>query len=209
MRNVYTALCVHWDHHPVDAAQHYGAGTDAEQIRRLLAGGEARRDPIPHHRLQRLRQLSLAALLRRCQAWWATRWRHGHTPALKRMSRSGVMRPPSPANRRSRIPNGGASTAPASYRRKTSVPNSRWTEAFFIPLLLEILDRYHPVHFWLDGAWLPGNREDACFCEYCQERFADKIAARFPNLLRLRTGLTCSRFTRRHSTGHHPHRAGR
>ena len=35
-RRVYSAFCVHWDHHAVDAAQHYGAGTDAEQIRHYL-----------------------------------------------------------------------------------------------------------------------------------------------------------------------------
>src|SRR5689334_22654115 len=35
-RHVYSALCIHWDHHPTDDAQHYGAGTDAEQIRRYL-----------------------------------------------------------------------------------------------------------------------------------------------------------------------------
>ena len=35
-RHVYKALCIHWDHHPMDAAQHYGAGTSAEEIRRYL-----------------------------------------------------------------------------------------------------------------------------------------------------------------------------
>src|SRR5690242_4684951 len=35
-QRVYKALCIHWDHQPHGTEQHYGQGTNAEQIRRYL-----------------------------------------------------------------------------------------------------------------------------------------------------------------------------
>jgi len=54
--------------------------------------------------------------------------------------------------------------------------NGPWTDEFLIPLMYEIIDRYSPTHFWLDGVWLDG----PCYCDYCESKFKEKYGYPLP-----------------------------
>ena len=176
---VYPGLCIHWDHHPgPEHTPHYGAGTSEDDIRSYLR--RVRPDTVQYHTIGAWGYVSypstiaptvpglvgdpLATWSRVCReervafgcyAASFAAWYPEAVPRWRCMNRSGVV------------------------SEKDYCPNGPWTEEFFIPLLIEIMDRYHPSHFWLDGVWLPG-REDACYCEHCQRRFQEQYGRPLP-----------------------------
>jgi len=54
--------------------------------------------------------------------------------------------------------------------------NGPWADEFLIPLMYEIIDRYSPTHFWIDGVWLDG----PCYCDYCEKKFKEKYGYSIP-----------------------------
>ncbi len=178
-KDVYRALCVHWDHHPTLNTPHYGAGTDAEQIRRYLRA--VRPDVTQYHSIGCKGYVNFPSKIAPAvpglvgdplQVWseacaaegvalgvYAAAWAAGYpepVPQWRCVNRAGVV------------------------SDQHFCPNGPWTEEFFIPLLLEIMDRYHPVHFWLDGVWLQYDRADYCYCEHCQRRFRELYGRELP-----------------------------
>ena len=176
--SIYTALCVHWDHHPVDAAQHYGAGTSAEQIRRYLRA--VRPDVTQYHTIGCMGYVNYASHIAPAvpglvgdplRVWSDVCAEEGIEFGCYAASFACGSPEPHP---QWRCINRAGVVSEQDY-----CPNSAWTEEFFIPLLLEVMERYHPAHFWLDGVWLPG-RENACCCEHCQREFAQEFGRPLP-----------------------------
>jgi len=55
--------------------------------------------------------------------------------------------------------------------------NSPYVEEYMIPLFLELIDKYNPSHFWLDGdIWsvMP------CWCQWCRQKFKAKYHQEMP-----------------------------
>jgi len=177
-REVYKALCIHWDHHPTLETPNYGAGTNAEEIRQYLR--EVKPDLVQYHTIGCKGYVNFPSKIAPvvpglvgdplkvwrevcteegiefgCYAASFSAWYPQPVPQWRCINREGII------------------------SDKDYCPNGPWTEEFFIPLLLEIIDRYHPSHFWLDGVWLPP-REDYCFCEYCQQKFYKQYKRQLP-----------------------------
>jgi hypothetical protein len=178
-RRVYNALCIHWDHHPSDATQHYGAGTRAEQIRSYLR--TVKPDVTQYHTIGYLGYAgypsSIAPVVPGLvgdplQTWALACAAEGIPFGCYAASFSCHSPQPTPEWR---CVNRAGVVSDVDY-----CSNGPWTEAFFIPLLLEVMERYHPVHFWLDGVWLPWQRENYCFCDYCQRKFQQQYGKPLP-----------------------------
>ena len=178
-RPVYAALCVHWDHHPVDAAQRYGSGTHPDQIRRYLRA--VKPDVTQYHTIgckgyvnypSRIAP-AVPGLIGDPLAAWSQACADENVP-FGCYAASFACASPAPHPEWRCVSRAGV------VSEQDYCPNSRWADDFFTPLLLEILERYHPVHFWLDGTWLPGSRDLYCYCEHCQERFKDEYRRALP-----------------------------
>ncbi len=178
-QRVYKALCIHWDHHPESDAQHYGAGTDANQIRQYLQMVQP--DVTQYHTIGCYGYASFPShvapvvpgLHNDPLRIWADTCSELGVP-FGCYAAAFDCRSPVP------VPQWRTVNRAGLISEHDYCPNGPWTEAFFIPFLLEVMDRYHPVHFWLDGVWLPSDRANYCFCEYCQQRFARQYGRSMP-----------------------------
>lgn len=176
--SIYTALCVHWDHHPLDATQHYGAGVSADQIRRYLE--LVRPDVTQYHTIGCAGYVNYPSAIAPVvpgltgdplQVWSDVCAQEG--VAFGCYAASFACGSPEP-HPQWRCVNRAGVVSTQDY-----CPNSPWTEEFFIPLLLEVMERYHPAHFWLDGVWLP-ERDNLCCCEHCRRKFEQEYGRPLP-----------------------------
>ena len=176
---VACAFAIHWDHHPTGPEQHYGAGTSATQIRSYL-----RRIRPDYTQFHALGQAGYAAFPSRIAPavpglvgdpvkTWCDACRAERTPFGLYVAAfaCGFPRP--------------APRWQAQDRSGKTVPgwfcwNGPYLDEFLMPLLAELIERYQPGHFWLDGTWLPHLRELFCFCEHCRRRFQSDTGRRFP-----------------------------
>lgn len=177
--HLYPGLCIHWDHHPdpVETPQ-YGAGVDAEQIRRYLR--EVRPDVTQCHTMGCYGYVSYPSRIAPpvpglvgdpLATWSQVCAEEGVAFGCYVAAHMGQY--PGPAAEW-RLVNRSGDTQKEGF-----CANGPWTEEYFIPVLLEIMERYHPVHFWLDGVWLP-SRENLCYCEHCQRRFQEQCGRPMP-----------------------------
>ncbi len=178
-QQIYRGLCIHWDHHPHPVeTPHYGAGTDAEQIRRYLRA--VRPDVTQYHTIGCYGYASypshiappVPGLVGDPLATWAQVCAEEGVPfgCYVASFDCGYPQP---------VPQWRCVSRAGAPSDRHYCPNGPWTDQFFIPLLLEIMERYHPAHFWFDGVWLPG-REDSCFCEHCQRSFHQQYGRPLP-----------------------------
>lgn len=178
-QRVYKALCIHWDHHPMDGTQHYGAGTDADEIRNYLR--TVKPDVTQYHTIGCMGYVNFPSTLAPMVpglvgdplGTWSRVCAEEGVPLGCYAAAFDAQSPRS-------VPQWRCVNRAGVVSERDYCPNGPWTEEFFIPLLLEVIERYHPVHFWLDGVWLPWRREDYCFCEHCQRRFQQQYGRALP-----------------------------
>jgi hypothetical protein len=178
-QRVYKALCIHWDHHPTSEEQHYGEGTNAEQIRHYLRTVQP--DVTQYHTIGCTGYASFPSAIAPVvpglhgdplQIWAQSCAAEGVPFGC--YAASFDCQSPTP------VPQWRCVNRAGVVSEHDYCPNGPWTEEFFIPFLLEVMERYHPVHFWLDGVWLPGNRENYCYCSHCQQRFQQQYGRPLP-----------------------------
>ena len=176
---VYNALCIHWDHHPENAAQQYGKGTDIAQIRRYLQC--VKPDATQCHAIGCFGYASYPSDIAPVvpgligdplQKWVEACAKEGVAFGCYAASFDCQ----SPVS----VPQWRCVTSSGAISTQHYCANGPWADEFFIPLLHEIIDRYHPAHFWIDGAWLPPKRDSYCFCDHCQARFTQLYSHRMP-----------------------------
>lgn len=173
------AFAIHWDHHPTGPEQQYGAGTSAREIRAYL-----RRIRPDYTQFHALGQAGYAAfpsqiapvvpgLVGDPVKTWCDTCRAEKMPfgIYVATFACGFPRP--------------APRWQAQDRSGKTIPgwfcwNGPYLDEFLLPLLGELIERYHPGHFWLDGTWLPHLRELFCFCEHCQKQFVSDTGRPFP-----------------------------
>ena len=144
-RHVYRALCVHWDHHPTLDTPHYGSGTDAEQNRRYLR--TVRPDVTQYHtggykgyvNYQSKIAPVVPGLVGDPLSVWSRVCAEEGIPLGCYVASFGSYFPePLP---QWRCVNRAGVVSDLYY-----CPNGPWLDEYFIPLVREILVRYHPVH---------------------------------------------------------------
>ncbi len=176
--SIYTALCVHWDHHPVDATQRYGAGVNADEIRRYLQA--VKPDVTQYHTIGCVGYVNYPSAIAPVvpgltgdplKVWSEVCAEEGI--AFGCYAASFACGSPEPHPQWRCVSRAGVVST------QDYCPNSPWTEEFFIPLLLEVMERYHPAHFWLDGVWLP-NRDNLCYCAHCRRKFEQEHGRPLP-----------------------------
>lgn len=178
--HLYDALSIHWDHHPQDAAQHYGAGTEVSQIRHYLQ--TVKPDIVQYHTIGCMGYVNFPSAIAPVVAGlvgdpvmkWAQTCKE-EAVAFGCYAASFDCQFPYAVPQWRCINRAGA-VSDHNY-----CPNGPWTEEFFIPFLHEVIDRYHPVHFWLDGAWIP-QPDDYCVCEFCKQRYRELYSRPLPKV---------------------------
>ncbi|HEY3290453.1 MAG TPA: alpha-amylase family protein, partial [Anaerolineae bacterium] len=179
-RPVYSGLSIHWDHHPENSLQHYGSGTDAEQIRAYLR--RVKPDVTQYHAIGCFGYASFPSevapvvpgLCGDPLKTWATVCAEEHV-SFGCYAATFDCRSPG------QVPEWRCVNHSGTVSSQYYCPNGPWTGDFLVPLLLEVMERYHPAHFWLDGVWLPAKREDYCYCEHCRSLFFKQYGHQMPS----------------------------
>ena len=178
-RRVYSALSIHWDHHPESLGQHYGKGTSSTEIRNYLR--TVKPDITQYHALGCFGYASYPSIIAPVVpglcgdplATWSQVCLEENVGFGCYVASFDCQSPVDVVQWRC-ISRAGESS------KQHFCTNGPWADEFFIPVLKEVIDRYHPAHFWFDGVWLPHKRDDYCFCEHCQIRFKTQFGHQMP-----------------------------
>lgn len=159
---------VHWDHHPSPKdTPDYGAGTNADEIRAYVRA--VRPDMMQYHALGCHGYASFPSRVAPpVPGLVGDPLRTWKEVCEQESIRLGIYVATYVADYPEPVPQWREVDREGRPRQRCYCYNGPWTEEFLIPLLLELMERYAPSHFWLDGAWLP---PDPCYCEHCKARF--------------------------------------
>jgi len=171
------AFCVHWDHHPHPKdTPNYGAGTDEEEIREYIR--IVKPDMMQYHALgcygyasfPSKIALPVPGLVGDPLAIWSRICREEGVKFGIYVASYGAGSPLEVPRWREIGKDGKVKPTYYCY-------NGPWTDEFLISLLLELIDRYSPNHFWLDGVWLG---REPCHCEHCKRKFKERYGYPLP-----------------------------
>lgn len=168
-RQVYPGLCIHFDHHPhPELAPAYGAGTKSEDIRRYLRA--VKPDAIQYHAIGTFGYCSFPTRIGTpvpglvddplrtwkdaCDAEGVNFGVYCSTYGGGRLAGRYAVR-----NR------------DGDTLEKWVCPNTPYLDEFLLPFLREIIDRYEPAQFWMDGPNAIWNFKDECVCDHCRKQY--------------------------------------
>lgn len=168
---------VHWDHHPgPNETPHYGAGTRAQEIRNYIRA--VRPDMMQYHALGGYGYASFTSeiappvpgLVGDPLSIWKAVCDEEDVPFGLYVAAYACGYP-------KKVPQWCEISKDGKPKADRYCYNGPWTEEFLIPLLLELMERYKPNHFWFDGVWLP---DEPCYCKYCRKRFEETYGYPMP-----------------------------
>ncbi len=173
----FNSFAVHWDHHAVDSYQKYGNGTNYEDIRRYL--NKVKPDFIQCHTIGCRGYANFPSeiapvvpgLVGDPLRIWADAAKEEGIPFGCYVATFAAFYP-------KLVPQWRCKSADGKYSETFYCANGPWMDEFLIPLMFEIIDRYNPVHFWLDGVYMP--REGGCSCDYCRSKYEEMFNEKFP-----------------------------
>lgn len=178
--SVYPGVCIHLDHHPhPEQTPEYGAGTSLEEARAYLR--TARPDALQCHVLG---TFGYAAFPSKIAVPVPSLI--GDPPGTWKEACDaegvafGVYCSTFGAGRAAPLGKYHVENRAGETLKQWVCPNKPYLDEFLIPFLLEVVERYQPAQFWLDGPNIPWNFKDECVCEACQRGYAKLYGRKLP-----------------------------